>query len=43
MAGVARETVSRILNDLKRRNVISWHSGYYFLENKAKLEQEAEL
>lgn len=43
MAGIARETVSRILNDLKRRNVISWHSGYYFLENKAKLEQEAEL
>jgi CRP-like cAMP-binding protein len=43
MAGIARETVSRMLNDLKRRNVISWHSGYYFLENKAKLEQEAEL
>jgi CRP-like cAMP-binding protein len=43
MAGIARETVSRILNYLKRRELVSRHSGYYFLENKAKLEQEAEL
>ncbi len=43
MAGIARENVSRILNDWKRRNLVSRLSGYYCLENRAKLEQEAEL
>jgi CRP/FNR family transcriptional regulator, cyclic AMP receptor protein len=43
MAGVARENVSRILNDWKRRKLISRLSGYYCLENKAKLQGEAEL
>jgi CRP/FNR family transcriptional regulator, cyclic AMP receptor protein len=43
MAGVARENVSRILNDWKRRNLVSRLSGYYCLENKAKLQNEAEL
>jgi len=43
MAGIARENVSRILNDWKRRKLVSRLSGYYCLENKSKLEQEAEL
>jgi CRP/FNR family transcriptional regulator, cyclic AMP receptor protein len=43
MAGIARENVSRILNDWKRRKLISRLSGYYCLEDKAKLESEAEL
>src|SRR6201992_2537739 len=43
MAGIARENVSRILNDWKRRKLVSRLSGYYCLENKALLEHEAEL
>jgi len=43
MAGIARENVSRILNDWKRRKLVSRLSGYYCLEDKAKLQQEAEL
>jgi CRP/FNR family transcriptional regulator, cyclic AMP receptor protein len=43
MAGIARENVSRILNDWKRRNLVSRLSGYYCLENKAQLKLEAEL
>jgi CRP/FNR family transcriptional regulator, cyclic AMP receptor protein len=43
MAGIARENVSRILNDWKRRKLVSRLSGYYCLENKAKLKDEAEL
>jgi CRP/FNR family transcriptional regulator, cyclic AMP receptor protein len=43
MAGIARENLSRILNDWKRRKLVSRLSGYYCLENKAKLEREAEL
>jgi CRP-like cAMP-binding protein len=43
MAGIARENVSRILNDWKRRKLVSRLSGYYCLENKAQLETEAEL
>ena len=43
MAGIARENVSRILNDWKRRKLVSRLSGYYCLENKAKLKEEAEL
>ena len=42
MAGIARENVSRILNDWKRRKVISRLSGYYCLEDKATLESETE-
>ena len=42
MAGIARENVSRILNDWKRRKLVSRLSGYYCLENKAKLQNEAE-
>jgi CRP-like cAMP-binding protein len=43
MAGIARENVSRILNDWKRRKLVSRLSGYYCLENKALLQNEAEL
>jgi len=43
MVGVARENVSRILNDWKRRKLVSRFSGYYCLENQAKLQDEAEL
>jgi len=43
MAGIARENVSRILNDWKRRKLVSRLSGYYCLENKAQLEHEVEL
>jgi CRP/FNR family transcriptional regulator, cyclic AMP receptor protein len=43
MAGVTRETVNRIVNDWKRRNLVSRLSGYYCLENKAKLQNETEL
>src|SRR5271169_223006 len=43
MAGIARENVSRILNDWQRRKLVSRISGYYCLENKAKLQNEADL
>jgi CRP/FNR family transcriptional regulator, cyclic AMP receptor protein len=43
MAGIARENVSRILNDWKRRKLVSRLSGYYCLEDKAMLQREAEL
>jgi CRP/FNR family cyclic AMP-dependent transcriptional regulator len=43
MAGIARENASRILNDWKRRKLVSHFSGYYCIENKEKLEHEAEL
>jgi CRP/FNR family cyclic AMP-dependent transcriptional regulator len=43
MAGIARENVSRILNDWKRRKLVSRLSGYYCLEDKAQLQNEAEL
>jgi CRP/FNR family transcriptional regulator, cyclic AMP receptor protein len=43
MTGIARETVSRILNDWKRRKLVTRLSGYYCLEDKGKLQREAEL
>lgn len=43
MTGIARESVSRILNDWKRRKVVSRLSGYYCIENKTQLQSEAEL
>ena len=43
MAGIARESASRILNDWKRRKMISRLSGYYCIENKDQLQHEAEL
>jgi CRP/FNR family cyclic AMP-dependent transcriptional regulator len=43
MAGIARESLNRILNDWKRRKLVSELSGYYCIENKAQLQKEAEL
>ena len=43
MAGIARENVSRILNDWIRDKLVGRLSGYYCLENKARLEREAAL
>jgi CRP-like cAMP-binding protein len=43
MAGIARENVSRILNDWMRRKIITRLSGYYCLEDRAALEAEVEL
>ena len=43
MAGIARENVSRIVNEWMRANVITRQSGYYCLENPAKLERETEI
>jgi CRP/FNR family transcriptional regulator, cyclic AMP receptor protein len=42
ISGTARENVSRILNDWKRRKLVSRLSGYYCLEDKVKLRREAE-
>ena len=43
MAGIARENVSRILNDWMRAKIITRLSGYYCLEDPKKLEREIEL
>jgi CRP/FNR family transcriptional regulator, cyclic AMP receptor protein len=43
MAGIARENVSRILNDWMRDKLVTRLSGYYCLENKARLERETAL
>jgi CRP-like cAMP-binding protein len=43
MAGIARENVSRILNEWIRLKLVSRLSGYYCLENRAKLESEIKL
>ena len=43
MAGIARESVSRILNDWKRRKLVSRPSDYYWIDNKVQLQKEAEL
>jgi CRP/FNR family transcriptional regulator, cyclic AMP receptor protein len=43
MAGVARENVSRTLNDWMRKKLVSRVSSYYCLENKERLEAEAEI
>ena len=43
MAGIARENVSRVLQDWMRRSLVSRLAGYYCLENKRALEREAEV
>jgi CRP-like cAMP-binding protein len=43
MTGIARENVSRILNEWKRSKIISRLAAYYCLEQRAALEREAEL
>jgi CRP-like cAMP-binding protein len=43
MAGIARENVSRILNEWMRSKLVTRLSGYYCLESVAKLEKEIDL
>jgi CRP-like cAMP-binding protein len=43
MAGIARENVSRIMNDWMRAKIITRLSGYYCLEDQARLKREIEL
>lgn len=43
MTGIARENVSRILNDWLRQKLVSRLAGYYCLEKRAAIEREAEM
>jgi CRP-like cAMP-binding protein len=43
LAGIARENVSRILNDWMRVKLVSRLSGYYCIENAKKLEKQIDL
>jgi CRP/FNR family transcriptional regulator, cyclic AMP receptor protein len=43
MAGIARENLSRILQDFMRRALVSRMAGYYCLEKPSGLTQEATL
>jgi CRP-like cAMP-binding protein len=43
MAGIARENVSRILNEWMRMKMITRLSGYYCIESQPKLEKELKL
>jgi hypothetical protein len=38
IAGIARENVTRVLNDWQRHKAVSRLSGYYCIENNAELE-----
>jgi CRP/FNR family transcriptional regulator, cyclic AMP receptor protein len=42
MAGVARENVSRVLNDWTSRSLVTRLTGYYCLENRSALRRESE-
>ena len=41
MAGIARENLTRVINDWQRRKLVSRLSGYYCLEDRAQLEHQA--
>ena len=43
MAGIARENLTRVLNDWQRHKVLSRLSGYYCLEDKTQLEHQAKV
>jgi CRP/FNR family transcriptional regulator, cyclic AMP receptor protein len=43
MAGIARENITRVINDWQRHKVLTRLSGYYCIENKAQLEHQAKL
>jgi CRP/FNR family transcriptional regulator, cyclic AMP receptor protein len=43
MAGIARENLTRVLNDWQRHKVLSRLSGYYCVEDKTQLEHQAQL
>ena len=42
MAGVARENVSRVLNEWTSHSVLTRLAGYYCVENKSALQRETE-
>src|SRR5256714_14487881 len=42
MAGIARENVSRVLNEWVSRSLVKRLAGYYCLENRAALQRETE-
>src|SRR5262249_54727726 len=42
VAGVARENLSRVLQDWMRASLVSRLAGYYCIENKRALEREAD-
>jgi CRP/FNR family cyclic AMP-dependent transcriptional regulator len=42
IADIARENVSRVLNDWANRSLVQRLAGYYCLENRAALQREAE-
>jgi CRP/FNR family transcriptional regulator, cyclic AMP receptor protein len=43
MAGMARENLTRVLNDWQRYKLLSRLSGYYCLEDKTQLEHQAKM
>jgi CRP/FNR family transcriptional regulator, cyclic AMP receptor protein len=43
MTGIARQSLSRNHNDWQRRKLVSRLSGCYCIEDKAELQEEAEL
>jgi CRP-like cAMP-binding protein len=43
MAGIARENVSRVLQDWMKRKVVSRLAGYYCLENPALMQRETDI
>jgi CRP-like cAMP-binding protein len=43
MAGIARENVSRVMQDWMRRALIKRLAGYYCLEDRRALEREADV
>jgi CRP/FNR family transcriptional regulator, cyclic AMP receptor protein len=43
MAGVARENVSRVLSDWRRRNVVTRSMGYYCLHDVARLKRRVDF
>ena len=43
MAGIARENVSRVLQDWMKRKVVSRLAGYYCIEDKRSLTAEVEV
>jgi CRP/FNR family transcriptional regulator, cyclic AMP receptor protein len=42
MAGIARENVSRVLKDWTEHGMVSRLAGYYCLEKKDAIQNEAE-
>ncbi len=43
MAGVARENVSRVISDWKRRKVVTRSGGYYCLNDTTVLKQSVDF